>query len=65
VVRTDKRRVIVDYLKSRCSTSERRACGLVGMTRRAYSYKSCKDPQTALRQRIGQKCLPEWGKSNR
>lgn len=44
--------MIVDYLKSRYSTSERRACRLVGMARRVYSYKSCKDPQTALRQRM-------------
>lgn len=44
--------MIVDYLKGRYSTSERRACRLVGMARRVYSYKSCKDPQTALRQRM-------------
>jgi len=44
--------VIVDYLKSRYSTSERRACRLVGLARRVYSYKSCKDPHTALRQRM-------------
>lgn len=52
VVRTDKRRLIVDYLKSRYNTSERRDCRLVGMARRVYSYKSCKDPETALRQRM-------------
>ena len=44
--------MIVDYIKSRYSTSERRACRLVGLARRVYSYKSCRDPHTALRQRM-------------
>lgn len=46
------RRGIVDYLKNRYSVSERRACSLIGIARRVYSYKSCKDPQTALRLRM-------------
>jgi putative transposase len=45
VVRMDKRRVIVDYLKSSYSTSERRACRLVGKARRVHGYKSGKDPK--------------------
>jgi putative transposase len=43
---------IVDYLKRRYTTSQRRACRLAGIHRRAYSYKSCRDPQTALRLRM-------------
>ena len=46
------RRAIVDYLKNRYITSERRACRLAGITRGVYSYKSCRDPQTALRLRM-------------
>lgn len=42
----------MDYLKNRYGASERRACGLVGIARRVYSYTSCKDPQTALRLRM-------------
>ena len=43
---------MVDYLKNCYPTSERRACHLAGITRRVYSYKSCKDPQPALRLRM-------------
>lgn len=46
------RRTIVDYLKNCYVASERRACRLVGIARRVYSYQSCKDPQTALRLRM-------------
>ena len=46
------RRAIVDYLKNRYITSERRACRLAGIARGVYSYKSCRDPQTALRLRM-------------
>lgn len=46
------RRAIVDYLKNCHVASERRACCLAGIARRVYSYKSCKDPQTALRLRM-------------
>ena len=43
---------MVDYLKNCHVASERRACRLVGIARRVYSYQSCKDPQTALRLRM-------------
>lgn len=52
VVKAAPRRAIVDYLKNRYTTSERHACRLIGMARRVYSYKSCLNPQTALRLRM-------------
>ena len=52
MVKAASRRTIVDYLKNCYVASERRACRLVGIARRVYSYQSCKDPQTALRLRM-------------
>jgi putative transposase len=52
VVKAAPRRAIVDYLKNCYPASERRACHLAGIARRVYSYKSCKDPQMALRLRM-------------
>lgn len=52
MVKAAPRRLIVEYLKSHHVASERRACRLAGIARRVYSYKSCKDPQTALRLRM-------------
>ena len=51
-MKANPRRAIVDYLKNRYITSERRACRLAGIARGVYSYKSCRDPQTALRLRM-------------
>lgn len=52
MVRSSPLRAIVDYLKNRYMNSERHACRLIGMARRAYHYKSCRNPQTALRLRM-------------
>lgn len=46
------RRSIVDYLKSTYGVAERRACRLVALSRSVYQYRSHRDPQTAVRQRM-------------
>ncbi|CAM2198040.1 transposase [Paraburkholderia kururiensis] len=52
VVKPSPRRSIVDYLKSTYAVAERRACRLVALSRSVYQYRSHRDPQTALRQRM-------------
>jgi len=42
----------VDYLKATYAVAERRACRLVALSRSVYLYRSHRDPQTALRQRM-------------
>ncbi len=42
----------MDYLKSAHGVAERRACRLVAISRSVYQYRSHRDPQTALRQRM-------------
>lgn len=42
----------MDYLKSAYGVAERRACRLVTISRSVYQYRSHRDPQTALRQRM-------------
>lgn len=42
----------MDYLKSAYGVAERRACRLVAISRSVYQYRSHRDPQTALRQRM-------------
>lgn len=51
-VKAAPRRAIVDYLNNCYVVSERRACRLVGIAWRVYSYRSCQEPQTALRLRM-------------
>ncbi len=51
VVKSSPRRHVVDYLKSAYGVAERRACRLVA-TRSVYQYRSHRDPQAALRQRM-------------
>ncbi|CAG4917674.1 IS3 family transposase ISBvi7 [Paraburkholderia saeva] len=43
---------MVDYLRSTYAVAERRACRLVALSRSVYQYRSHRDPQTALRQRM-------------
>lgn len=42
----------MDYLKSAYGVAERRACRLVAISRSVYQYRSHRDPETALRQRM-------------
>lgn len=42
----------MDYLKSTYAVAERRACRLVALSHSVYQYRSHRDPQTALRQRM-------------
>ncbi|KGX17115.1 HTH-like domain protein [Burkholderia pseudomallei] len=42
----------MDYLKSAYGVAERRACRLVAISGSEYQYRSHRDPQTALRQRM-------------
>jgi putative transposase len=46
------KRQAVDYIVSHHSTSERRACRLIQQHRSVQYYRSCKDPQLALRARM-------------
>ncbi|WP_338641353.1 IS3 family transposase [Burkholderia pyrrocinia] len=52
LVMSSPRRHVVDYLKSAYGTAERRACRLVAISRSVYQYRSHRDPQTALWQRM-------------
>ncbi len=42
----------MEYLRQGYQVSERRACRTAGCARSTYRYRSCRDPKTALRQRI-------------
>jgi putative transposase len=46
------RRKLVSGIRQAYELSERRACGQVGITRRSNRYRSCRDPQDELRQRL-------------
>lgn len=46
------RRHVADYLKSAYGVAERRACRLVAISRSVYQYRSHRNAQTALRQRM-------------
>ena len=46
------RRELVSYVRQTYDLSERRACGLVGITRWTNRYQSCRDPQLDLRMRL-------------
>lgn len=42
----------MDYVRQRFDASQRRACVLVGIARRVYAYRSCREPHVALRSRM-------------
>ncbi|KGD13639.1 putative transposase [Burkholderia pseudomallei] len=42
----------MDYLKSAYGVAEQRACRLVAISRSVYQYRSHRDAQSALRQRM-------------
>ncbi len=44
--------MVVEYLRQCYHTTERRACRTAGCAKSTYRYRSCRDPKTALRQRI-------------
>src|SRR3954447_2564296 len=46
------RRELVESIRQQYQMSEKRACGLMGITRWSNRYRSCKDPQMALRLRL-------------
>jgi putative transposase len=52
VVKPDPKRQIVNYFKAKYPVSERRACRMAGISRTIYSYKSHRNPHTALRMRM-------------
>lgn len=52
VVKPVKKREVVRYLMCRYGVGTRRACRCVPLRRSVYYYGSCKDPLTALRQRV-------------
>jgi putative transposase len=52
VVKPSPKRSIVDSLRSSYRVTERHACRLVALSRSVYQYRSHRDPQTALRQRM-------------
>ncbi len=51
-MKPSRRRPVVEYLCGGYQVSERRACGVARIARSTQRYRSSKDPQTALRQRI-------------
>jgi putative transposase len=51
-VKPSRRRPVVGYLCGGYKVSERRACEVARLARSTRRYRSSKDPQTALRQRI-------------
>jgi putative transposase len=52
MVKPHLRHSFADYLKSTYAIAERRTCRLVMLSRSVYQYRSHRDPQTALRQRM-------------
>jgi len=51
-VKPSRRRPVVEYLCGGYRVSERRACDVARLARSTQRYRSSKDPQTALRQRL-------------
>ncbi len=52
MVRPAVKREAVAYLRTRLGVSERRACRIVGADRKMIRYRSCRPPETELRQRL-------------
>lgn len=52
MVRPAVKREAVAHLRTRLGLSERRACRIVGADRRMVRYRSCRPPETELRQRL-------------
>ena len=52
MVRPGVRRDIVGVLRGAYEVSERRACSAMGFGRSSHRYRSCRDPQVALRMRL-------------
>ncbi len=52
MVTPQSRREAVAYLKTTHKVSERRACAVLGVVRASVRYRSCRPPDTALRERL-------------